>query len=61
LYGDTEVFFDKQDEDIIWLKTEYEGSTGQSMEIPHQIENHLAWFPFVKTARQIADELSRDI
>lgn len=59
-YQDTASFFDKYYEDIIWLKTEYEESIGEPMEIPHQIKNHLAWFAFEETARQIADELSLD-
>ena len=57
---DTETFFDRHNEDIIWLKTEYEESPGEPMEIPQQIKNHLAWFAFEETARQIADELSLD-
>ncbi len=60
-YRDTEVFFDKYYEDIIWLKTEYEESIGQPMEIPHQIKNYLAWFAFEETARKIANELNLDI
>lgn len=60
-YRDTEAFFDKYYEDIIWLKTEYEESIGQSMEIPHQVKNYLAWFAFEETARLIADELFLNI
>ena len=52
-YADTEVFFDKYYEDIIWLKTEYEENTGQPMQIPHQIKNHLSWFAFEETARRL--------
>ncbi len=59
-YQDTAAFFNKYYEDIMWLKSEYEESTGLSMEIPHQVKNHLAWFAFEETARQIADELSPD-
>ncbi len=50
-YVGTEAFFDKYYEEIISLKTEYEESTGQSMVIPHQVKNHLAWFGFEETAR----------
>lgn len=59
-YRDTEAFFDKYYEDIIWLKTEYEESIGQPMKIPHQVKNHLSWFAFEQTAWQIASELSLD-
>jgi len=59
-YQDTAAFFDKYYEDIIWLKTEYEESTGLSMKIPHQVKNHLAWFAFEETARQMADALGLD-
>lgn len=52
-YCDTESFFDNHYEEIIWLKTEYEESIGQSMQIPHQIKNHLAWFAFEETARKL--------
>ena len=59
-YQDTAAFFDKYFDDIIWLKTYYEESVGESLEIPHQIKNHLAWFAFEETARKIADELILD-
>ena len=52
-YADTEAFFDKYYEEIIWLKTEYEEMTGQPMEIPYHLKNHLAWFAFEETARQL--------
>ena len=37
-YQDTAAFLDKYYEDIIWLKTEYEESISESMEISHQIK-----------------------
>ena len=52
-YSDTEKFFDKYYEEIIWLKSEYEENTGQSIQIPHQMKNHLAWFAFEETARKL--------
>ena len=52
-YSDTEKFFDKYYEEIIWLKTEYEENTGQPMQIPHQVKNYLAWFAFEETARKL--------
>ena len=52
-YSDTGKFFDKYYEDIIWLKTEYEESIGQPIQIPHQVKNHLAWFAFEETARRL--------
>ena len=52
-YCDTEAFFDKYYEEIIELKTEHEEMTGQPMQIPHQVKNHLAWFAFEETARRL--------
>ena len=52
-YHDTEALFDIHYQDIIWLKTEWEESTGTSMQISHQVKNHLAWFAFEETARRL--------
>ncbi len=52
-YHATGTFFDTYYEDIICLKTEYEENTGESMRIPHQVKNHLAWFAFEETARKL--------
>ncbi len=57
-YCNTEAFFNKYYEDIIWLKTEYEESTWKSMENSHQVKDYLDWFAFKETTRQNADELS---
>jgi hypothetical protein len=60
-YRDTEKFFDTHYEEIIWLKTEYEESTGQPMNIPHEVKNHLAWFSFEQTAYQLVNKLGLEI
>jgi hypothetical protein len=56
-YKDTEEFFHKYYEEIIDLKTEFEESTGESLKIPHQVANYLAWFSFEKVSYQLANEL----
>ena len=56
-YKDTEEFFHKHYEEIIDLKTEFEESTGESLKIPHQVANYLAWFSFEKVSYQLANEL----
>lgn len=60
-YRDTEKFFDTHYEEIIWLKTEFEESTGTSMQIPYQLKNHLAWFAFEQVAYDLADYLGLEI
>jgi hypothetical protein len=60
-YADTEKFFDEHYEEIMDLKTEFEESTGESMKIPHQLKNHLAWFAFEQTAYDLADLIGLEI
>lgn len=60
-YRDTEKFFDTYYEEIITLKTEFEESTGETMKIPHQLKNHLAWFAFEQVAYDLADFLGLEI
>jgi hypothetical protein len=60
-YKDTEEFFHKYYEEIIDLKTEFEESTGESLKIPHQVANYLAWFSFEKVSYQLANELGLKI
>lgn len=60
-YVDTEKFFDEHYEEIISLKSEFEKSTGQPMDIPHQLKNHLAWFAFEQTAYDLADLIGLEI
>ena len=55
-YTETEAFFDKYYYEIMELKEEYEESIGQSMNIPYQLKNHLAWFGFEETALRIYRE-----
>jgi hypothetical protein len=60
-YSDTEKFFDTHYEEIMDLKTEFEESTGESMKIPHQLKNHLAWFGFEQTAYNLVSEIGLEI
>lgn len=60
-YYDTESFFDTHYDEILCLKTEFEEATGQPMQIPYQLKNHLAWFGFEQTAFQIVIELGLEI
>jgi len=52
-YCDTEAFFDNYYHEIMELKEEHEEITGQPMEIPYHLKNHLAWFAFEETARRL--------
>jgi len=52
-YRDTEAFFDKYYEEIIWLKSEYEESIGQFIDLGYNWKNTLAWFAFEETARKL--------
>jgi hypothetical protein len=60
-YHDTAKFFDTHYEEIIWLKTEFEESTGQAIVIPHQVKNHLSWFATEQTAYQLVNEIGLEI
>ena len=60
-YRDTEKFFDTHYEEIMELKTEFEESTGETMKIPHQLKNHLAWFGFEQTAYNLVSEIGLEI
>lgn len=52
-YNQTEAFFDTHYLEIMELKTEFEESIGQPMEIPYELKNYLAWFAFEETARKL--------
>ena len=52
-YCDTDAFFDEHYHEIMELKEEYEEMTGQPMNIPYHLKNHLAWFGFEETARRL--------
>ena len=52
-YSDTEKFFDKYYEEIIWLKSEYEESIGQPLKLDFNLKNTLSWFAFEETARKL--------
>ena len=60
-YRDTEKFFDFHYEEIMDLKTDFEESTGEAMQIPHQLKNHLAWFAFEQVACDLADFIGLEI
>lgn len=49
-FNQTEAFFDKYYLEIMELKIEFEEMSGQPMEIPYELKNHLAWFAFEVTA-----------
>ncbi|QMU63082.1 MAG: hypothetical protein GKR88_01530 [Flavobacteriaceae bacterium] len=57
----TLTFFDTYYQDIIWSKTDFENTTGASMEIEHNVKNHLVWFAFEQTAYKIAKEIGLEI
>ena len=60
-YTDTSAFFDTHYQEIIWLKTDFEESTGISMKIPHEVKNFLAWFAFEEVAYQLAQKFELEI
>ena len=60
-YNQTEKFFDEHYHEIMELKEAFEESTGQPMEIPYQLKNHLAWFGFEQTAYQLVNKLGLEI
>lgn len=61
-YVDTHKFFDTHYDEIEELRTEYEQSTGCSVDIQDQdLKNTLAWFAFEQTAYNLALELKMDV
>lgn len=56
-YSDTESFFDRHYEEIEVIRLEYEDLTGETLRIPSQLKNFLAWFAYEQTAFAIASEL----
>ena len=55
-YNDTHTFYDKHYEEIEELRTEYESSTGEPLEINNDLKNYLAWFAFEQIAYELVNE-----
>jgi len=61
-YTDTHKFFDTYYEEIEELRSEYEDSTGCSVDIQgRDIKNTLAWFAFEQTAYNLANKLELEV
>ena len=59
-YADTHGFYDKHYEEIEELRTEYEESIGESLQINNDLKNYLAWFAFEQVAYQLVNEFVFD-
>ena len=60
-YTDTYKFFDTHYDEIEELRSEYEQSTGCSIDISDKdMKNTLAWFAFEQTAYNLANKLELD-
>jgi len=55
-YNDTHAFYDKHYEEIEELRTEYESSTGEPIQINNDLKNYLAWFAFEQVANELVNE-----
>lgn len=61
-YADTHKFFDTYYDEIEELRTEYENSTGCSVNIQDRdLKNTLAWFAFEQTAYNLANKLELEV
>lgn len=61
-YTDTHKFFDTYYDEIEELRTEYENSTGCSVNIQDRdLKNTLAWFAFEQTAYNLANKLELEV
>jgi|JI10StandDraft_1071094.scaffolds.fasta_scaffold769236_2 V8-like Glu-specific endopeptidase len=59
---DTHKFYDTHYEEIEELRTEYEDSTGDSVDISgRDLKNTLAWFAFEQTAYNLANKLELEV
>ena len=54
-YTDTHAFYDKHYEEIEELRSEYEDSTGEPLQIKGDLKNYLAWFAFEQVAYQLLE------
>ena len=52
-YTDTHAFYDKHYAEIEELRTEYEESTGEPLQINNDLKNFLAWFAFEQVAYEL--------
>ena len=55
-YKDTHAFYDKHYEEIEELRTEYESSTGEPIQIKNDLKDSLAWFAFEQVANDLVNE-----
>ncbi len=60
-YSDTEKFFETHYHEIMELKEDYEQSTGEVMQIPNQLKNHLAWFAFEQVTYDLVGLIGLEI
>ena len=52
-YNATHRFFDKNYDQIIQLKSDYEAETGEPLKLGFDIKNELAWFAYEQTVLDI--------
>ena len=50
-------FYDKHYSEIEELRTEYEESTDEPLQINNDLKNHLAWFAFEEVAFQLTNQI----
>ena len=55
-YTDTHAFYNKHYEEIEELRTEYESSIGEPLQINNDLKNFLAWFAFEQVAYELVNE-----
>lgn len=56
-YLDTHRFFDEHYDAIESIRLDYEQAFGEPMTIEGDLKNHLAWYAFETTARELVEEL----
>lgn len=54
-YQDTHAFYDNHYEEIEELRSEYEESIGEPLQIINDLKNHLAWFAFEQVAFELVN------
>lgn len=57
-YADTHQFFDQYYDEIEAMREEFEGNTGEPLQVKGDLKNWLAWFAFEQVAVQLAEELN---
>jgi len=58
-YSDTHAFYDKHYSEIEELRTDYEESTGEPLQIKGDLKNYLAWFTFEQMAYELGNDTNR--